>query len=363
MIKVKDEVTIRAILRDKSFLPADTTGFLTELGNEINWDFSALLSRFLSNPFVATGSQHKDLRSHLAAFYRPKILELWRPTIASRAAMRIATLTGASECCLVSDFSLPYLLDLAPDMLGIQPLEYETAHTFFRDLETLIEPLPRLSQIYKAQSSLETLCDHISMGLSAHSHEGMETLVGTLICQLRPSGKLTRNSLCTLVAVCFATTVAISNTLSNIVHHLFQSNEGLRPLTDRIWVKTNLDNLIRLNTAQTVTVRRSTTNKWIGSYMFQSGDLVELMIADASRDLVACPHNTKWPRRHLAFGAGTHSCPGRYLTELILEEALVAIGHQFSDAKLAEPAIELRTRQVKRFPRLFIKRPTMEQSL
>lgn len=366
MIKIKDDVTIRAILRDKSFVPTDVSRVLTVLGNKMDRDFTALALRASSNPFFVTGSRHKNLRFDLAAFYRPKILERWRPTIASRAATRIAALSGATRFCLVSDFSLPLLLDFAPDMLGIRPLEYDTAHTLFRDIEILIEPLPRVSQINRAQSSLETLCDHILRGLSEHSNEALETLAGTLSHQLNSSDGLTRDSLCTLVAICFMTTVAIVNTLHNILHTLLQGSEGIRPLADRTWIKKNLDDLMRLNTAQTVVVRRATADKRIGSYMFQSGDLMELMIADASRDLSACPYNTKSltpQRRHLVFGAGAHTCPGKYLTELILEEALVAIGHQFSDVKLAEPATELRTRQVKTFTRLFVKRPTTEQSL
>ncbi len=366
MIKIKDDVTIRAILRDQSFLPPDVAGVLTALGNNMDRDFKALASRTSSIPFFVTGSRHKDLRFDLAAFYRPKKLECWRPTIASRAASRIAALSGATKFCVVSDFSLPLLFDLAPDMLGIRPLEYHTAHTLFRDIEVLLEPLPRVSQVNRAQSSLETLCDHVLNSLSEHSDETLETLAGTLGKQLNSSDGLTHDSLCTLVAICFMTTVAIANTLHNILHNLLQNSDGLRPLADPTWIKKNLDNLMRLNTAQTVIVRRATADKRIGSYMFQSGDVVELMIADASRNLSTCPYNTKLlnpQRRHLVFGAGAHTCPGRYLTELILEEALVAIGHQLSDAKLAEPATELRTRQVKTFTSLFIKRPTMEQSL
>lgn len=360
MIEIHEESVIREILRDHTFIPIDIAGVLSALGAGVNQDFTKLVSRAPSIPFFATGLKHRDLRLALGGFFRPGNIERWRPTMKSRAESVIMALSGKTNVCLVEEFSFPLLLGFMSDLLGLRPLEHVSARELLRDLEVLIKPVPSISQVAKAQSSLEILFENI---LEVHPKENNglpETLYGHLVKHTNDHSTLTREDLGILVASCFMPTSVTANTLHNMLHFLLKGPDGLRAIAQHEWVKRHLDKLIRNNTALALVARLATADRKIGKYDLRAGDVVDLLIAHASQDPNECPAHETVPsshRRHLVFGTGAHICPGSYIARMMLEEALLAAGRGLSHAVLVEPVNLIRRRQTKTIVNLFVNIP------
>ena len=289
MIEIHDESSIRAILRDPTFVPIDVAGTLSVLATATQCDFSSLSSRTSAIPFFAMGSRHRDLRLHLSGFFRPDILEPWRPTISVKAARLVAALSRKNGACLVDDFSFPLLLELAFDMLGIRPLERDIGLGFFHDLEALMEPLPSLAQIVRAQSALEQLSNHVLAFEPQQLTNGLKTLTEQLTKEQTVSNALTPTDIGTVVAICFMTTLATANMLSNILGDLLEAPEGLEQIAQRDLVKPNVDDMLRTSTVVTLILRRTTVGQKVGKHTLNAGDLVSLMIGDVNRDQSRCP--------------------------------------------------------------------------
>lgn len=117
--------------------------------------------------------------------------------------------------------------------------------------------------------------------------------------------------------------------LTHLVHRLLIDPELFQTLhDDRSLVPVYIEESLRHDAPVQRTSRRCTRDTEIGGVAMSTGDWVEMGIASANRDedVYDDPDSFRLdrpqPRNHLAFGAGSHICPGATLARL---EGIVAV--------------------------------------
>src|SRR5207248_2990854 len=104
-----------------------------------------------------------------------------------------------------------------------------------------------------------------------------------------------------------------------------------------------VEELLRLEGPFIAIARTAMRDVEVGGQQIKEGDKVMIYWASANRDEdeFSCPHQFDLDRkanRHLAFGVGTHRCPGSNLARLNLRVALQEITRRMADFKLQDGA-------------------------
>ncbi len=122
--------------------------------------------------------------------------------------------------------------------------------------------------------------------------------------------------------------------LGNIVRRLADDPTMEARLRDPDWVRSDLDELLRLETPITFLARTVTRDTEFNGCPMKAGDRLALHFASGNRDAEHFDHADELDfgresNRHMAFGIGIHRCLGlhfaRLQIELGLEEFLVAV--------------------------------------
>ncbi|MBL1117224.1 cytochrome P450 [Streptomyces sp. 110] len=123
-----------------------------------------------------------------------------------------------------------------------------------------------------------------------------------------------------------------------------------RLLDDRSLIRPAVEELLRFDVNRGPGMPRYLTeDAQLGGEVIPKGSTTVSVVASANRDERMFPHAdhldlTRTPNRHLAFGAGAHSCIGQALARTELHVALEILLDRLPDLDLAVPSAELARR-------------------
>ncbi|WP_413807500.1 cytochrome P450 [Streptomyces sp. OE57] len=123
-----------------------------------------------------------------------------------------------------------------------------------------------------------------------------------------------------------------------------------RLLDDRSLIRPAVEELLRFDVNRGPGMPRYLTeNAQLGGEVIPKGSTTVSVVASANRDERMFPHPdqldlTRTPNRHLAFGAGAHSCIGQALARTELHIALEILLDRLPELALAVPSSELARR-------------------
>ncbi|GAA3636223.1 cytochrome P450 [Streptomyces iranensis] len=123
-----------------------------------------------------------------------------------------------------------------------------------------------------------------------------------------------------------------------------------RLLDDRSLIRPAVEELLRFDVNRGPGMPRYLTeDAQLGGEVIPKGSTTVSVVASANRDERMFPHPdhldlTRTPNRHLAFGAGAHSCIGQALARTELHVALEILLDRMPDLALAVPSSELARR-------------------
>ena len=123
--------------------------------------------------------------------------------------------------------------------------------------------------------------------------------------------------------------------------------QAARLRADRILMKGFVEELLRFESPVQGLMRQTTRDVELGGVLIPEGAVVVVRYGAANRDAAKfeCPHQFDIDRKnvggHVAFGAGTHFCPGAMLARQEMASAFNAVLDRMGDLRLARPLPEL----------------------
>ena len=279
-----------------------------------------MVNRPAGLPYFAPGEcdppLHDKLRAVLGPFFRPKAVAGLETTIRAHADRLIDTFITHGEVEIVSQFAnpLPQVV-FSVEVAGMAPADMPYLLQVFSLSGPMQERavnfalgMAKIEEYLRARSTAPSRGDIVD-ALLAFEYEGYgwQDKVGTL-CQLTIGGIGT-------------TGFAISGGL----HHLATHAEDRRLLVEQpSAIPRAIDEFLRMFMGAPNMARRVKAEVELSGTRMAPGDRVLLSFGAASRDPSVCerPNEldiTRTVNRHLAFGAGNHSCIGASLARLILQ--------------------------------------------
>ena len=278
-----------------------------------------MVNRPAGLPYFAPGEcdppLHDHLRSVLEPYLRPKAVAALEPVIRAHANRLIDAFIDTAQADVVSLFAnpLPQVV-FSVNVAGMDPADMP----FLTEVFSLSGPMPARAanfargmakvEAYLRARSTQTARGDIVDALLAFDYPDFTWAdkVGAL-CQLTIGGIGT-------------TGYAFSGGLYYLATH---AEQRALLVSDHARIPRAIDEFLRLFMGAPNMARRVKADVTVAGTSMATGDRVLLSFGAASRDPAVCerPHDIDLARssvRHLAFGAGTHTCIGASLARLIL---------------------------------------------
>jgi cytochrome P450 len=268
------------------------------------------------------GGPAASIRTALNPLFAPPVTERWRRRIRMLARKRAAALAGQAD--LIGDFCAPLAEDLACLTAGLEPDEWRRLHSLTIRANAVV--LTGYQDIDQARTELHELC-----GSLVERSRTQSTLISAAV-QVMDDHGMSPGEVIDACTTIYGGYASVPPTLSVIafetvsrpdVVQLCQNDPGL--LDRVIW-----EHLRRSAHFTFGLPGRCMRDTRAGRLLIPEGANVLPVIRAAHRD-PARDHDPgnfdiSRPRRAiLAFGAGTHVCPGKALTLMFLSEAMRAL--------------------------------------
>lgn len=309
-------------------------------------------------PYFAPGEcdppLHEALRAVLAPFLRPRAVGALEPAIRRHANALIDAFSGQGHAEIVSSFAnpLPQLV-FSVEVAGMDPVD-----------------MPYLMEVFDLSGPAEQRASNFALGIAkidaylrqrreqAPRGDIVDALLGFEFDGYTWQDKV--GTLCQLTIGGIGTTgFAISGGLHYLATH---PDARRRLVADHSLIPRAIDEFLRVFMGAPNMARRVKAETEVAGVRMQPGDRVLLSFGAASRDPNVCerPQEIDLERpvnRHLAFGAGNHSCIGASLARLALQVGFEAFLTRIPEFRVAEdfvPQYETaNTRHMVSLPLLF----------
>lgn len=240
-----------------------------------------------------------------------------------------------SPCDMVTDFALPYALEVVTTVLGVPPEMRVAMVTFMRTL--LGEAGEDRS---KAAAAMDQFGDFVQQALidprrakgpTADPDDVVDLLVGSRIDGRELTDHEIRQTVAALLNAGFETTY---KSLASCLWYLAENQEAWKALkTGAVSFETAFEELLRY-TAPVSVGRTATRDVTVGGEVIKAGDWVLMCLPAVNRDEnefadPECLMLSRHPNRHLTFGTGIHRCIGMHVARLELSIALKQVLHDF----------------------------------
>jgi cytochrome P450 len=304
---------------------------------------------FGGRPVVVTadGKPHQELRAPIVRGLSPARVAAVLPYVAERAAALVDGFAGDGGVELMSAYAARLPGDVIGRILGLDEDDVPVlVHGGYRAEELLFRPLTEDEQITAAEDVvvMQRLLDAHVRARRADPHEG---LCGDLIASVAPGdAELTLDQRHELVAHLqnlhiaghLTTTALIGTAVLHLLRHRPQW-ELLCAEPERI--PAAVEEAARYDSALQGFRRVTTRPVTLAGTELPAGASVFVAFGGANRDAARHPRPdafdiTREPVRHVAFGFGTHGCPGSQLAREQLRITLEELTRRLPGLRLAE---------------------------
>ncbi|WP_411120159.1 cytochrome P450 [Streptomyces sp. 058-1L] len=293
--------------------------------------------------------EHTALRAHIGRAFTSRTVERLRPEIGALVAELLDTMEAAGPPAdVVAHLTAPLPVTVLCRLLGVP---YENHEAFRSWIETIVPASADAAP--RAARAAEQLTAYLGSLIAAKRRTpGGEDLISTLLAP-GPDGLPLDDAtvLANLTPLLVAGHDTTHNQLSNSLVALFTHREQWDLLVRRPdRVPRAVDELLRHQLLSRIgmLMRVTTSEVDLAGVTLPPGTAVNALNHVANRDPVVFPDpdrldvRRRAARKHLAFGAGPHYCPGGQLARLELSVALEALVRRFPRLRPAVPVAELR---------------------
>jgi cytochrome P450 len=284
---------------------------------------------------------HRDFRKILNPYFSRTYLSRYADDIRGTARELLDSAVPAGRMEFIHDFALPYTAEnLSRVILGETNKErVERAREAGQRLST--EGSPQ-AFIDLAQVAKEFLEDRTKSGF-----DGNDVLSAIVNGTVLGRPLTTEEKIGTITTLFTGGLDTVRGALSNIVRHLAEDPGVEDRLRDPAWIRSDLDELLRLETPITFLARTVTRDTEVSGCPMKAGDRIALHFASANRDAEYFDdaEGLRFERGenpHVAFGIGIHRCLGMHFARLQIEIAIEELLARVTNLRVQDGAtIEL----------------------
>ena len=304
------------------------------------------IARVCSNAFLFQNApSHGRLRSLTNRAFAPSRVTALTSKIAAAADEIFSDLPDEGELDVVSSLAKPLPLVLICDLVGIDPAYRKRVGELSEALIPTLEPAVGADMVPELDAAVVEFGELVLAQARLREKEAQPDLLTTLWHALRRGDLNEEELVASCVLVLAAGHATTENSISSAVLHLVSSPRSLRHVrNDRGLISLAYEESLRLESPVAVFLRWAAVSAEIRGVQFEPGDAVAVHLGAANRDPRVFRHAESYAlisraTKHLAFGAGVHSCLGFALARAEAEVALSAFLDRFELVELAETPV------------------------
>lgn len=268
--------------------------------------------------------EHTDRRGLVNWAFRKRGLSRWQDElIRPKAEELVAAFESDGRAELMSQFSVPYPVQVIAGILGLPPEDYP------RFLRWAMHLISFAADYTSARTASDELAAYFAAILDERRREPREDLI-THLGQAEVDGERLDDeeihSFLRLLITAGSETTA--RAFGNLMVGLLTNADQLAVVRgDRTLVHQAIEEALRWEPPLNFIQRTPTADVDLGGHTVRPGDAVSLCLGSANRDESFCPDADEFDihrggTQHMSFGAGPHMCLGQQLARAEMEVAL-----------------------------------------
>ncbi|MNK30635.1 Cytochrome P450 [compost metagenome] len=321
--------------KDQTFVPPHMEKYLIDLQSASRLDFPNMILVSRNALFFMSGSRHIKLRKKVMNTLGKAKINEWIPVFDQAIDEVLLKLKNSSNPDIVADFTYPLFLETTQRILGIRPNNIEKFDYWTQQLQTLLQPLLPIRELIKMEAGFDDLLNQMRERQTLLDETAPKSLLAELLDIV--ADDYSEDDALATILVLYGASINISQTMANIVWHLLSAPETIRKnAKNEVWVRNNLEYLIKIGASPRYIHSISLTDKNIGGQHFSQGDNVLIDLLEIHS--VGCPFSKEksWTTEelsnnsHIAFGKGIHFCVGAFQSRVLIEMAIPKLFTSFN---------------------------------
>ena len=279
---------------------------------------------------------HSRLRRIAAPVFALRAVLAMRPRIEALLAAALAAIPERGPFDIVSSFSSPLSIDIVADLMGVPEEDHRLVRGWVREITLSLDLVRTPERIAAGSRRAVELIAYFDRLVAEHRRAPRDNLLNLLISAHEEGSFLNDHELlASCVLFLFAGHEASSLLIGNGLLALAQHPEQWALLRDgAVSAKSVVNELLRYDSPQQIAFRHVLENFTFAGAPLRMGQTIAFGLGSANRDPRAFPNpDTLDPAReetkHLAFGAGIHTCAGTSLAQLEAELVFTALARRF----------------------------------
>ena len=291
------------------------------------------------------GTRHRDFRKIVEPHIGPKGSKQKEAELQACADELLDKIGGAETCDLVSEFSMPYTINVMSDAIGFPRSMYQQVKDYAAAALTyLVYKVPEEEAVAGARTmvAMHKVVREMARERRANPKNDLLTALATGTVEGRP---LTDREICyTIEELVTGGNDTTANAINGGLLYLAQTPDLQAKLrADPSQTPAFVEEAIRLFPPIQSAHRIAMEDVEFGGFTIKAGIKVYLGTSSANRDpgKFSCPEEFNMGRpdlnQHVAFGGGTHFCAGAHLTRVEQRVAYDEWLKRYSSIELAQP--------------------------
>ncbi|MBN8874786.1 MAG: cytochrome P450 [Rhodospirillales bacterium] len=279
---------------------------------------------------------HARLRRIAAPVFALRPVLGMRPRIEALIAAALARIPDDGPFDIVSDFSSPLSIDIVADLMGVPEEDHPLVRGWVREITLSLDLVRTPERIAAGSRRAAELIAYFERLVAAHRRAPQGNLLSLLIAAQDQGSFLDEQELlASCVLFLFAGHEASSLLIGNGLRALAANPAEWRRLREgAVGVKSAVTELLRYDSPQQIAFRHALADVEFQGVTIRTGQVVGFGLGSANRDprVFADADRLDLGReetRHLAFGAGIHTCAGSSLAQLEAELVFAALARRF----------------------------------
>jgi cytochrome P450 len=286
---------------------------------------------------------HARLRRIAAPVFALRSVLAMRPRIEALIAAALSQIPAEGAFDVVSDFSSPLSIDIVADLMGVPEEDHGLVRGWVREITLSLDLVRTEARIAAGSRRAVELIAYFDRLVKEHRARPRDNLLSLLIAAHDEGSFLDHQELlASCVLFLFAGHEASSLLIGNGLLAL-AANAGQWTLLreGQVAAKSVVVELLRYDSPQQIAFRHALEDLSFGGATIRKGQTVGFGLGSANRDPLVFqdPDRLDVRRdetRHLAFGAGIHTCAGTSLAQLEAELVLSALARRFPVLRVLE---------------------------
>jgi len=320
---------VAAVYRDKRMSSDKQVEFRPKFGDGGLWRHHTTSLVFNDPPY------HDRVRRLLMPAFSARTLKALEPGLVALVERLLDEAAARGGMDLITDFASAVPVEVICNMLGVPREDRAPLRDYSLKILRGLEPVISESMLAEGNRAVEDFSAYLDGLIRERRKRLNDDPADALSSLIRGEGEgedapftqeeLIQNCIFLLNAGHETTTNLIGNGVAALID--FPDQLALLQRQPEL-IDTAVEEFLRYESSNQLGNRRVVEDAEVGGVAMPAGTLITLCIGAANRDpaVFADPDGlniTRWPNRHLAFGAGIHACAGMHLARL---EARVAIG-------------------------------------